>query len=329
MYFCKKNSLKTYFWLIGLCFLLSCNDGDIIVSNFDYDADTELRLCRVNNINVLHNVNQETNEAISFEFQLPNFDGTFQGLCPPDPINIQLNQNNRITYRRLSESVNGEDYFCQQIPPSSPNVLEEFTSVSGGNAQLVFLITAQDDNDGVPAFEEDINGDGNLFNDDTDGDGIPNFLDTDDDNDNVPTEAEIINNDNPGEYPDFDGDGIPDYLDEDDDGDGVISRYEDLNAFDELDDNGNPILNPRTATNADGVPNYLNPEIAEELEIDLYRPNIISRTFSVQVVLQNVTLARDDGEQNITLSTLTIGSYSVTSNNEELPMTFEPAQPCN
>lgn len=309
--------------------LFACNDGDIIVSNFDYSAETELQLCGVNEINVLHNVNSETSEAISFEFELNNFTGRFEGLCPPESVIIPLNLTNKVTYRKLSENVDGEDYFCQQIPPASPNVIEEFTSLNGGEAELIFFTTGQDDGDGVPAFEEDLNGDGNLFNDDTDSDGIPDFLDTDDDNDNVPTAVEIINNENPDEYPDFDDDGIPDYLDEDDDGDGIISRYEDLNAFDELDDDGNPILNPRTATNEAGIPNYLNPDATEELVIDLYRPNTISRTFRVQIVLSNVSLVRDDGEQTITLSSLTLGNYTASFSNEELPMTFEPAQACN
>src|SRR5690606_10950974 len=43
------------------------------------------------------------------------------------------------------------------------------------------------DNDGIPSYLEDLNGDMNLYNDDTDGDGIPNFIDTDDDGDRVLT----------------------------------------------------------------------------------------------------------------------------------------------
>lgn len=314
--------------LVGLFSFIACNDGDIIVSNFNYSAETDLRLCRVNTINVLHNINSETNEAISFEFQLSGFVGRFEGLCPPDPTIIQLNQTNKITYRRLSGAISGDDYFCQQIPPNNPIVNEEFVSLDGGEAQLFFFASAQDDNDGVPAALEDINGDGNLFNDDTDGDGIPNFLDTDDDNDNVLTQVEIINEDNPNEFPDFDEDGTPDYLDEDDDNDGVISRYEDLNAFDELDDDGNPILNPRSSINEEGIPNYLNPDATDQLILDLYRPNRISRTFTVLVVLNDVSLVQRDGEQTITLSSLTLGNYSFNSNDELLPMTFEPAQPC-
>jgi len=70
------------------------------------------------------------------------------------------------------------------------------------------------DNDGVPSFMEDLNNDFNLFNDDTDGDRIPNYLDSDDDGDGVPTREEIIiREDGTIEFPDSNGNGIPDYLD--------------------------------------------------------------------------------------------------------------------
>lgn len=47
------------------------------------------------------------------------------------------------------------------------------------------------DRDGVMTKNEDLNGDGDPYNDDTDGDNIPDFLDTDDDNDNFLTRNEI------------------------------------------------------------------------------------------------------------------------------------------
>lgn len=47
------------------------------------------------------------------------------------------------------------------------------------------------DRDGVPSYLEDRNGNGNFYDDDTDGDGIPDFLDADDDGDGVPTRTEI------------------------------------------------------------------------------------------------------------------------------------------
>ncbi|WP_299399643.1 FKBP-type peptidyl-prolyl cis-trans isomerase [uncultured Gelidibacter sp.] len=47
------------------------------------------------------------------------------------------------------------------------------------------------DGDGIPSYMEDLNGDKNLFNDDTDGDNVPNFLDPDDDADRVLTINEM------------------------------------------------------------------------------------------------------------------------------------------
>ena len=47
------------------------------------------------------------------------------------------------------------------------------------------------DGDGIPSYLEDLNGDKNLYNDDTDKDGIPNFLDSDDDGDRTLTKNEM------------------------------------------------------------------------------------------------------------------------------------------
>lgn len=73
------------------------------------------------------------------------------------------------------------------------------------------------DNDGVPSIEEDLNGNGFMFDDDTDEDGLPNFRDIDDDGDGVTTRREIT--DDNGviilPYPDADNDGVPDFLDPD------------------------------------------------------------------------------------------------------------------
>lgn len=47
------------------------------------------------------------------------------------------------------------------------------------------------DNDGILSIHEDINGNGIYTDDDTDGDGIPNYLDPDDDGDGTSTRAEL------------------------------------------------------------------------------------------------------------------------------------------
>ncbi len=106
-----------------------------------------------------------------------------------------------------------------------PSGIGYFNSGSGAipaYSPLVFIINlfgvneADHDGDGVPTWMEDLNGDKILVNDDTDGNGTPNYLDTDDDGDFIPTREEIvIEEDGSITFPDSDGDGTPDYLDTD------------------------------------------------------------------------------------------------------------------
>jgi len=89
------------------------------------------------------------------------------------------------------------------------------------NSPLVFQITLNDvniadhDNDGVSSILEDINGDGDVKNDDTDGDLVMNYLDVDDDNDGILTKNEDTNGNGNWFDDDADGDGIPNFLDKD------------------------------------------------------------------------------------------------------------------
>ncbi len=91
------------------------------------------------------------------------------------------------------------------IPPYSPLVFSFKT----------FVVDNDTDNDLVTNADEDLNDNGNPFDDDTDDDGSPNFKDRDDDNDGVLTKDEDANHDGDPTNDDTDGDGIPDYLDAD------------------------------------------------------------------------------------------------------------------
>jgi hypothetical protein len=123
------------------------------------------------------------------------------------------------------------------------------------------------DFDGDGILDEDLNGDGNPANDDTDGDGVPDYLepnnrdsdgdgipdnrDPDDDGDGVPTANEDRNHDGHPINDDTDNDGTPNYLDPDDDGDGVPTINEDING------DGRPANDD---SDGDGLPNYLDPD---------------------------------------------------------------------
>jgi len=86
-----------------------------------------------------------------------------------------------------------------------------------------------DDGDGILTVEEDINGDGDPTNDDSDGDGIPPDVDEG--------------------VQDTDSDGIPDYVDQDDDGDGISNEDEDT------DGDGDPTNDDE---DGDGIPDFLD-----------------------------------------------------------------------
>ncbi|MBL6647389.1 MAG: hypothetical protein ISP57_00570 [Flavobacteriaceae bacterium] len=106
------------------------------------------------------------------------------------------------------------------IMPSKLGYYDNSTSKIPAYSPLIFQVNlhtlnvTDHDLDTISSIEEDLNSDNNLFNDDTDGDGIPNFQDIDDDNDGILTKDEYDQNgDNIPD--DSDNDGIPDYLDSD------------------------------------------------------------------------------------------------------------------
>ncbi|WP_347067842.1 RHS repeat-associated core domain-containing protein [Flavobacterium sp. WV_118_3] len=91
-------------------------------------------------------------------------------------------------------------------------------TVTPGTVRVLGPCLMDTDGDGLYDIYEDVNNDNNLANDDTDGDGVPNYLDLDDDGDGYATWEAIEGADpngdhNPSDAIDTDGDGIPDYLD--------------------------------------------------------------------------------------------------------------------
>jgi hypothetical protein len=299
--------------LVLVLLIMACNDGDIITEDLvfgdTFEACGEL---------VLYKINTSPNESLSFQITSPPI--TIDDLLltepasdtnPPivtlvneNPSTIAIGSSNILNYRSYDSAPN--NLFCNDVPPTNISISQDFTSSSGEAAFTISLL--EDDNDGIPAEFEDLNGDGDLTNDDTDGDGLPNYLDPDDDNDNVPTASEMVNFDislaNPFENTlDTDNDGTPNYLDNDDDDDGILTINEES-----LTQNLNPTDD---ITNATVGPDYLN--FAEDASVSTteYIDHIINQEFTVKLKFFNVSFPTiqydelDFGTLNSSLTTKT------------------------
>ena len=104
--------------------------------------------------------------------------------------------------------------------PSGIGYFENTTANIPEYSPLIFSVSlmtwnpTDHDNDGVLSIDEDIDGDGDPFYDDTDNDNLWNMYDSDDDGDGTLTINELDKN-NDQIIDDTDNDGIPDYLDPD------------------------------------------------------------------------------------------------------------------
>lgn len=294
---------KVLSFFIAVSLLLSCDDGEIIVTDFNFD-DPQLQWCGDTESHVLFKINNTgVNEAIAFRFDLDTPELQFF-TTEEERITIPINATNQIIYRVFDGQVD-RNYFCNEIPPVAPRVTEEFRSTSGGEVILTSTLNTltDHDGDGVLSANEGID-----VERDTDGDGIPDYLDIDDDGDNILTrvEREVEAATSVDGYPDSDSDGIPNYLDADDDNDGVATRNEDWNQN----------LNPADDRNEEGLAHYLNPEISDSFTVTGSRENTITRSFRYLLTIENLTLVNQggDGEQ-IRLQNYELGYISSPSQN--------------
>ena len=265
--------MKKILGILFACVLfISCNDGDIIVTSFDFD-NQNLQACGGPGAYVFFKINTSTQESISLK--LNTTDVLF---LEPGTVNYSLNESNFVNYRKFGEGISN-DYFCSSIPPISPLAQQNYLANSG-TASLT-TITTLEDNDNV---DEQIN------TTDTDEDGLLNYYDFDDDGDNIPTSAEL--GDDPSNPRDSDGDGIADYLDDDDDNDSVLTRNEDLNSnLNPLDDITDPTVGP----------DYLNYNISNETTINEYILHTYALSSDIGLILQNLVLFNDEEQLIIEL----------------------------
>jgi len=275
---------KLFIVFLPVCLLsfYTCNDGDIITVDFDFDET--FKACGTDAL-VFYKTRNNPSESLSIKIgSLTIADILEVGASNIYEADFQLSTTNTFNYRTYSNAtLPTSGLFCSDVPLSNIIITQDIESTSG-NVHIKTVLT-EDDKDGIPAALEDINGNGNLEDDDTDSDGIPNYLDFDDDGDNIRTidEKPDPNNDgNLSDALDTDGDGIPNYLDNDDDGDGVKTRDEENESQDQ--NPGNDISNSLIG------PDYLNAEVSNTIPATAYREHTIYKAYVVTLTVSNFDL---------------------------------------
>jgi len=272
-----KNTMRKILFIFCISVLLiNCNDGDIITVDLDFD-DTFSYCGEL----VFYKIKSDPAESLSLKLTSPAT--TIEDLLVVDPDGILISEftlnGNTNVFNFRSYNTDPGNVFCNDIPV---NVIITSDSQSDSGSVVVNTILTEDDNDGIPAELEDINENGDLEDDDTDGDGLPNYLDDDDDGDNVRTSIENPNysaSNGLSEAQDFDLDGIPDYLDTDDDGDGVLTRDEENETADQ-----NPV---NDITDNTIGPDYLNDQVSIETAATAFRIHSIKQTYTITAVVSD------------------------------------------
>lgn len=283
---------KLFFILITLILVpfQSCDDGDIITIELDFDDTFEA--CGSTNL-ILFKTKEDPSESLSLKLN----GVTLEDILEVDENGLfektyTISSTNPFNYRTYSNTDLPSDLFCNDIPNSEIIITQDIQSTSG-MADLKTELT-EDDNDGIPAILEDRNNNGDLEDDDTDGDTIPDYIDADDDGDNILTKDENPDPNGDGnlsDAQDTDGDGIPDYLDVDDDGDDVKTRDEENDSQDNNpgNDQSGSIKDPVTGVDIP-IKDYLNKNIATTVPATGYRDHTISQTYEVTVILRDIDI---------------------------------------
>lgn len=278
------RKLFSVFFIFNLVFLNSCNDGDIITVELDFDNTFEI--CDGGDDLVLYKIKEDPSESLSLKLSGVSLDDIFEidetGVFEET---YNISSTNPFNYRTYNESSLPSDLFCSVIPSSAVTITQDIESTSG--SAYLKTVLEEDDDDGIPAYLEDRNGNGDLTDDDTDGDGLPDYIDADDDGDNVLTKNEAPDPDGDeliDDAQDTDGDGTPDYLDPDDDGDGIDTRDEENDSQDQ-----NPA---NDITESEFGADYLNENVANELTpaATAYREHTIAQKYTITLSVSDIDL---------------------------------------
>jgi len=283
--------IRRFFILFCFAFLFACDDGDIINVTLEFDKELE-RCDDFEDVYLLYDTREDPNESLTLLLPKATYEFLFTTATLPDtPEQFNIGSGVQFNYRIYNKVLEG-DVLCDVLSDPDLVVLEDYEADSATMVEVEVFIE-DDDNDGIPSADE--YGPGGLENpQDSDADGIADYLDEDDDNDNVSTSIEIDGgtDGNPITSPmDTDSDGVPDYLDTDDDGDGVLTREED--------EDEDKVLTNDFQESTDGTtvpPRYLDNTATEAFPFPgLTDDNLYTRSVRTTFTVFNVSLGPISG----------------------------------
>lgn len=130
------------FILLVLCsgILFSCSDGDLEIETIDFDS-ISLEYCTeptTDSKNLLFKINDS--ETLILELQSGVLSNGVAGETVTTESSVP--SQSQVTYRIFSDTVD-DGYFCDDIPPAEPIVIEEVEAEDG----MVIIETTVDPND--------------------------------------------------------------------------------------------------------------------------------------------------------------------------------------
>lgn len=146
-----KHRLKFLLKILFLIAGVSCSEGDVITTEIDFEAMLDSCGSNDNDSFVFYKVSEDQTELLSFGFESTTFD--IDAFFEED-IRVALNdQSNRLTYRKLTESIDPKNYFCTSIPPADTNIDLELQSANG---EGVFRYTLVEETNETITFDRSL-----------------------------------------------------------------------------------------------------------------------------------------------------------------------------
>lgn len=117
--------MKKLFLFLFLVFGLSCNDGNIDISSFEFED--EVTICGSETYTLYRLSTDGQREALIVtlnELQIRKDEDIVL------PVSVTIDGQYTVTYRLFDDQLT-DDYFCAAVPPIEPNVLKDWRGVSG------------------------------------------------------------------------------------------------------------------------------------------------------------------------------------------------------